>query len=46
MCIKIKKVTDRGKRSKTLREVKPIKHISKNVKSFLEIGPVQKEVLP
>ena len=36
---------DRGKRSKTLSEVKPVKNISKNLQSFLEISPVQKEVL-
>ena len=36
---------DRGKRSKTLSEVKPIENISKNLQSFLEINPVQKEVL-
>ena len=28
--IKTKKVIDRGKRSKTLNEVKPVKNISKN----------------
>ena len=37
---------DRGKRSKTPGEVKPVKNISKNLQSFLEISPVQKEVLP
>ena len=37
---------DRGKRSKTLNEVKPVENISKNLQSFLEISPVQKEVLP
>ena len=42
----MKKVIDRGKRSKTLSEVKPVKNISKNLKSFLEVSPVQKEVLP
>ena len=40
-----KKVINRGKRSKTLSEVKPVKNISKNLQSFLEISPVQKEVL-
>ena len=40
------KVTDRGKRSKTLSEVKPVAKISKNPPIFLEISPVQKEVLP
>ena len=42
---KMKKVIDRGKRSKTLSEVKPVENISKNLQSFLEISPVQKEVL-
>ena len=36
------KVISRGKRSKTLSEVKPIK-TSKNLQSFLEISPVQKK---
>ena len=36
---------NRGKRSKTLSEVRPIKNISKNPLSFLEISPMQKEVL-
>ena len=40
----MKKVIDRGKKSKTLSEVKPVENISKNL-SFLEINPVQKEVL-
>ena len=42
----MKKVIDRGKRSKDLSEVKPVKNILKNLQSFLEICPVQKEVLP
>ena len=42
----MKKVINRGKRSKDLSEVKPVKNISKNLQSFLEIRPVQKEVLP
>ena len=42
----MKKVIDRGKRSKTLSEVKPIKNICKNPESFLEISLVQTEVLP
>ena len=42
---KIKKVIDRGKRSKTLSEVKPVENISKNLLRFLEISLVQKEVL-
>ena len=41
----MKKVIDRGKRSKRLSEVKPVKDISKNLQSFLEISLVQKEVL-
>ena len=36
---------DRGKRSKTLSEVKPVKNINKNLQSFPEINLVQKEVL-
>ena len=36
---------DRGKRSKTLSEVKPVENIGKNLQSFLEISPEQKEVL-
>ena len=30
LCIKRKKVINRGKRSKTLSEVKPVENISKN----------------
>ena len=41
----MKKVINRGKGSKTLTEVKPVENISKNLQSFLEISPVQKEVL-
>ena len=41
-----KKVIDRGKRSKTLSEVKQVENISKNLQSFLEISPVQKEDRP
>ena len=41
----MEKVIDKGKRSKTLSEVKLVKNISKNLQSFLEISPVQKEVL-
>ena len=41
----MKKVIDRGKRSKTLSEVKPVKNIIKNLQSFLEVHPMQKEVL-
>ena len=46
LCIKTKKVTDRGKTSTTMNEVQPAKNISKNMHSFLEISPVQREVLP
>ena len=42
----MKKVIDRGKRNRTLSEVKTVENISKNPQSFLEISPVQKEVLP
>ena len=36
---------DRGKRSKTLSEVKSVKNLSKNSYSFLEIRLMQKELL-
>ena len=42
---KTKKVIDRGKRSKTLSEVKPVENISKNLQSFLEISPVNCETM-
>ena len=45
-CTKTKKVINRGKRSKTLSEVKPVQNISKNLQSFLEISLVQKVLLP
>ena len=35
----MKKVIDRGERSKTLSEVKPVENISKNLQSFLERSP-------
>ena len=41
----MKKVIDRGKKNKTLSEVKPVENRSKKLQSFLEISPVQKEVL-
>ena len=41
----MKKVIDRGKRSKTMSEVKLVENMSKNPQSFLEISTVQKEVL-
>ena len=40
------KAIDRGKRSKTLSEVKPVENINKNAQSFLEVSPMQKEVIP
>ena len=42
----MKKVIDGGKRSKTLSLVKPVQNISKNLQSFLEISPKQKEIFP
>ena len=39
-------VIDRGKRSKTVSEVKPAKNISKNLQSFLKVSSMKKEVLP
>ena len=42
----MKKVINRGKKSKMLSEVKPVEKISKNLQNFLEISPMQKEVLP
>ena len=42
----MKKVINGGKESKTLSEVMPVENIRKNLQSFLEISPVQKEVLP
>ena len=44
-CTKTKKVINRGKRSKTLSEVKLVGNINKNLQSFLEISPVQREDL-
>ena len=40
------KVIDRGKRSKTLSEVKPLKNIGQNLQNVLEISSIPKEVLP
>ena len=40
-----KKMIDRGKGSKTLTVVKPVKNISKNLQSFLKISPAKKEAL-
>ena len=39
------KMIDGRKRSKTKNEVKPVENINKNPLNFLEIDPVQKEVL-
>ena len=36
---------DKGKRSKTLSKVKPVENINKNLQSFPEMNPMQKEVL-
>ena len=36
---------NRGRRSRTLSEVKPVENINKNLQSFLEISSVQEEVL-
>ena len=44
--MKMKKVIDKGKRSKTPSEVKPIENTSKNLHIFSVISLVQKEVLP
>ena len=41
----MQKVIDRGKRSKTQSEVKQVENISKNIQSFLETSPVEKEAL-
>ena len=41
----MKKVISRGKKSKTLNEIKPFENICKNLQSFLEMSPMQKEVL-
>ena len=39
----MKKVIDRGKRSKTLSKVKLVENISKNLQSLLEIVPCKRE---
>ena len=43
--MKTMKMIDRGKISKIPSEVKPVKNISKNPQNFLDISPVQKEIL-
>ena len=45
LCIRMKNMMDKGKRSNTLIEVKPAENISYNPQSFLEISPMQKEAL-
>ena len=44
--MKTMKLIDRGKRTKTLSEVKPVENIRKNPRSFLEISPVERKVFP
>ena len=44
-CTKTETVIDRGKRRKKLAKVKPVENISKNLESFLETSPLQKEFL-
>ena len=46
LCIKMKKLINRVKRSKTLSEVKPVESIAKYLQSFLVTSSMQKEVLP
>ena len=41
----MRKVIDRGKRSKILSKVTVVENISKNLESFLGICPVQKKTL-
>ena len=41
----MKKVIDRGKRSKTRSEVRLVENISKNPETLLDKSPVQKEAL-
>ena len=41
----MKKVIDRGKRSKSLSEIKLVENIIKNLQIFLGISLMQKEVL-
>ena len=36
----MKKMIDKGKRSKTLSEKEPVENISKNLQRFLEISPM------
>ena len=41
----MKKVIVRGKKSKTMSEVKLVENMSKNPWSFLEVSPMQKKIL-
>ena len=45
MLDEIESKTERGKRNKTLSEIKPVKNMNKNLQRFLEISSMQKEVL-
>ena len=46
LCVKMKREIDKGKRSKTLNEVKPAENIIKNPQSFLQVNLIQKEIFP
>ena len=41
----MKKVINRGERSRLLSEVNPVENVGNTIQSFLEISPLQKEVL-
>ena len=41
----MKKVIDRGKRSKTLNGIKPVENISKNLQSFLETSDKEEDTI-
>ena len=43
--VHIDKEDDRYRKKKTLSEVKLVKNIIKNLQNFVEINPLQKEVL-
>ena len=43
--MKTKSVIERGKRSKTQPEVNPVKNVTKNPESFLQISHMQKEAI-
>ena len=40
------KAINRGKRSKTMNDVKPVENKNNNPEIFLEISPVQKKISP